>query len=192
MAVTTLEDVEATLVRPLTLEEQAAASRLVELVEAEVLGHLPGYDLGPASTETVAVTGSYEQLKLPRYPVTAVTAVSVNGAALAASTWSVTPKGYLTLPAEFPSGNGPDGSWTPVVTVTYTHGQPAAGSPLVLLVAEAVASHLQAAGSQGLRSMSLGDYSEAYESRRPVGLVDRARLNPYRRSGIGSILLSNL
>jgi len=189
---TTLADVEAVLLRPVDIGEQGGLSRVLDLVEAEVLMHLPGYDIEPATTETVTLTGSYgEPLTLPRYPVVAVTAVSVNGAALAVSSWSVSPKGVLSLPTDFPSANGPEWGWTSTVTVTYTHGHPAAGSPLVLLVAEAVASHLQAAGSQGLRSMSLGDYSESYESRRPVGLVDRARLNPYRRSGIGSILLSS-
>jgi len=194
VSVTTTEDVEAALVRQLTDAELGVVYRVLDLVEAEVLVHLPGYDLEPVSSETVTVTARHgETLYLPRYPVTAVLAVSVNGVALAASLWSVSAKGVLTLSADVPSANGPEWGWGwgSTVTVTYSHGQPAAGSPLVLLIAEAVASHLRAAASDGLRSMTLGDYSESYGPQSSSGgLVDRKRLAPYRRSAVGSIVLT--
>ena len=203
MAATTLADVEAALIRSLTPDELAHVDRIISQVEGDVLLRLPGYDLNPASAETVALPGSYEDtLTLPRYPVTAVTTVAQYGAALASTGYTWTEKGHLTRAAWdlWPSGNGPtSGTWgSPglTVTVTYTHGQPADGSPLVAVIAETVAERLTGTGREGLRSMSLsGDtYTESYGSdsnARPVG-VDPRRLAPFRRSRVGSVRLVGL
>lgn len=202
MAVTTPADVEAVLLRPVDIGEQGGLDRILQLVEAEVLLHLPGYDLGPATTETVTLTGSYgEPLTLPRYPVSAVTAVLVNGVAQVSTAWSFTSKGVLTFlprvssgagPDRWLSSNGPDWEWMRAapVTVTYTHGQPPAGSPLVLLIAEMAAARVVGAARSGLRSMSVDAYSESYDSAMAGKTIDMRRLARFRRSQGGSIILT--
>jgi hypothetical protein len=190
VSVTSIVDVEAALLRSVTTEELGFVSRLIDLTETDILSRLPGYDLNPVSTETVTVTGTYEEvLTLPRYPVTAVSAVSVNGVALAAGGWSVTTKGRLSVLGSAP---GYWGGPTSTVTVTYSHGQ-AVESPLVLLIADLVASRLADAGRQGVRSMSVDSdaYSEAYGPPNTPVPGDVKRLAPYRRASIGSIVLTS-
>lgn len=198
MTVTTLADVEAALVRSLTADELAHVDRIIGQVEGDVLLRLPGYDLGPASAETITLDGAYgDTLTLPKYPVTAVASVSQYGATVLATGYTWTEKGYLRRLSWdlWPSANGPTStSWggpAIPVTVTYTHGQGIGGSPLVALVAEVVAARLTGAGRQGVRSMSIDTYSESYESApdRSIGGFDPRRLAPYRRRAIGSVPL---
>lgn len=199
MTVTTQADVEAALVRSLTADELTHVDRIIELVEAEVLGRLPGYDLAPASEETIMLSGSYDgTLTLPSYPVTDVASVSVDGVALSSAGWDWTARGYLTRVYGGLAFDGPDpvGSWaTPAstVSVTYTHGQGAAGSALVLVIAEAVASRLSGAGREGIVAMSIDTYSERYQTsevKATAGAVDPKRLAPFRRSAMGSVTLT--
>lgn len=193
MAVTTLVDVEAALVRSLTTDELAHVDRIIGQVEGDVLLRLPGYDLNPASAETVTIPGVYDEtITLPRYPVTAVSSVTQHGAVIDPAGYTFTEKGYLTRQSWdlWPSANGPTAtSWgSSALTVTYTHGQGAEGSPLVAVIADMVASRLTGAGRGGVRSVSLGDFAESYDNG-AGSTADRRRLAPYRRSSLGTVRL---
>lgn len=172
MTVTALADLEVALVRAVTTAELAFAQQIIDHAEADVLEYLPGYDLAPTSTETVALTGAFNQpLTLPRYPVTAVSAVTVDGVSLVAGEWSWAEDGYLDRAVlAGATGSYMGTGWgypTGVVGVTYTHGQGAAPLPLVRVIAAIAASRLSATTPAGLKQRDIGPFSEQYD---PAGV----------------------
>jgi hypothetical protein len=112
------------------------------------------------STSTVTLEGRGSRLLLPGGPVTAVSAVSVDGVAV---TDYKLLSGSLTRPCGFDDGSE--------VTVTYAHGLPAVPADIVDMVCRLVGQELlklreggadTALASKPVTQERIGDYSVTY------------------------------
>jgi len=195
-ALATLEDLAALLGREVTLEEQARATRLLDMVSAAVRSECR-QTLSFLASEAVRVYPVGGEVWLPERPVTAVTSVSVpsttsaavgSGAALLASAYWWRPDGRLGLG---PSGlaNGDDGysgrafTTDRPVDVVYSHGFSPVPDDLAGIVCGIAARHLS--NPDQVSQRSIGAFSEQYEAR-TVGTVlaadEKAALCRYRRT----------
>lgn len=114
-------------------------------------------------TITLPATGNHV-LTLPEFPVTAITAVTRDGAALTADAWSwISPVGVVTTL---------DGSrWlTPqVITVTYTHGWDPLPRDLAGVVLSKAKRWLESPTGQDVQSETLGSWSVTYSQTQSGG-----------------------
>jgi hypothetical protein len=108
------------------------------------------------TTSTVTLEGRGSRLALPGQPVTAVSAVLVDGVAV---TDYKLLSGALTRSCGFEEET--------VITVTYTHGLPTVPADVVDMVCRLVGQELMAlrngdTSSRGVKSERIGDYSVTY------------------------------
>jgi hypothetical protein len=140
------------------------------------------------TTSTVTLEGRGSRLRLPGGPVTAVSAVSVDGVAV--SDYKLL-SGALTRSCGFDDGTE--------VEVTYTHGLPAVPSDIVDLVCRLAGQELVAlrSGETASRAISaerIGDYSVTYADTETGTMVlsgfQRNRLAARFGSGAGVVVRS--
>lgn len=117
--------------------------------------------------ELTILGGTSSWLELPEHPVTAVSAVSLDGATIAGGTPGTSTSTWKRYGSKLWRGDG----WytycgTPAeVVVTYTHGYPPGhqklqlGRSAVLAIAKGVASN-----PKGTSSRRIDDYSESYSA----------------------------
>ena len=164
----TQTDIEAILGRDLTAAEETRVARLTEMAEAQVESMLPGFSIatGTATDEDVPYNDP-DLLWTARYPVTAVSAVKINGSTVDSDgyRWSTFGKLELTLGRQDDFEiNVASLAAFPTVTVTYTYGQSPVAADIAAAVAAGVAAVLrrQAANPDGVQSESLGAYQVSY------------------------------
>lgn len=164
-------DVEAILGRDLTSAEETRVDRLIEMAESQVESLIPGFAIatGTATAERIAYDDP-DVMWTKRYPVAAVTSLSVDGSDLDVSDYQWSEFGEIRL-----LGGGRLNSWemnlrsfpsSAVVTTTYDYGAFPLSADVAAAVAAVVAALLraQAAGSIGVQSESLGAYSVSYDT----------------------------
>lgn len=127
----TANELATIIKRTFNAEEIAAADLLLQLISGEIQRHT-GQHIELVTDDHVTLHGNYgRQLVLPQWPVIAVSAVSINGNAVAAGTWTFA--GNILYRGSLPVFNGPDdwggdlsatSWWGPLaaIAVTYTHG----------------------------------------------------------------------
>ncbi|WP_319061426.1 hypothetical protein [Streptomyces europaeiscabiei] len=137
-------------------------------------------------TSTVKLEGSGGRLRLPGWPVTAVSAVEIDGEAV--TDWKLR-SGALTRSCGFPDGSE--------VEVTYTHGLPEVPSDIVDLVCRLAGQQLVAlrngeTASRPLKTERIGDYAVGYDTDVDSGTMlltdfQRNRLAARFGGGAGSV-----
>jgi hypothetical protein len=135
------------------------------------------------TTSTITLESWGHRLHLPGHPVTAVSAVSVDGVAV---TDYKLLSGALTRAGGF-CGFNRDFREGTLVTVTYTHGLPTVPADIVDLVCRLVGQELTALrsgdiASRGITSERIGDYSVTY-SDAETGTM---RLSDYQRNRLAA------
>ena len=188
----TVTDVEDYLGRDLSADT-ARIERLITRAEGIVAGDMPGLTFG-AGTETVTLYGDADEvLWLPKYPVTAVTSVTIDGVALVAGDYTVGTLGNLrrlSSSISDPQLSGTPGLWPDAgtaIVVTYDYGISSSACPpeLSAVVTELVAGRV--ANPEQLTQESMGDRSHSYAAPAAAGAGDslsagqRNRLRHWRR-----------
>jgi hypothetical protein len=135
---------------------------------------------------TVILEGSGGRLRLPGWPVTAVSAVEIDGAAVA--DWKLR-SGALTRSCGFPDGSE--------VEVTYTHGLPEVPADIVDMVCRLAGQELIAlrngeGASRPLKTERIGDYAVGFDTDVDSGTMvltdfQRDRLAARFGGGAGSV-----
>lgn len=185
MSVVNEDDVQALLLRQLTDNEQQWFDRLADFAQAQVEAALPGFKI-EAGTETVDVKASGGIIWAPKYPVRAITTLSLGGGVLTPSSYTVSELGELELGVrtvinEFEVNLGDGWSTDGIYTLEYEYGFAtedtdedghAEGAPLdvVNVIASILARAFRqvAAGGEGVRQEALGSYSVTYEDTKSV------------------------
>jgi hypothetical protein len=191
----TATDVEDALVRSLTDDEAARVDRLIERAEAIVAGDMPGFTFGTGSEEAELEGDGDDYLVLPRYPVTAVTSVTIAGLALTDDDYRFDVLGRLRRRGSAianPHDDALDGlrlRWPDagtIIVVGYDYGFAASTVPgdITAVVAELVAAKLT--NPEQIVQEAIGDRSHTYA--RTLGAGDeltagqRHRLRHWRRN----------
>lgn len=187
MPLATQANVEALLLRALTANELIHFAALAALADTAIEGELPGFTLA-ADSETVDVRVNLDgELWTPSYPVTAVTSVTFNGAAVADPDFEAF--GPIRPPASWGWSDKYRDAWPhgAVASVSYTFGYAPGDEPasLGLVAAEMVAAALT--GPQGgVRQEQLGDHMVGYSDKAAGGRVrlddeQRRKVRRFRR-----------
>lgn len=192
-ALATVEDLEARLGRELTGAEADRAEVLLDDASALVRGYTRQEFTAATTAEVLPVVA--DRVVLPQRPVTAVASVKAlvdqgdgthtkiripfSWDGLDQVTWDLT----VVINAPEILREQPTSS----VEVTYTHGYPQAPADIVATVCVLAARQLTAPATAGLRSVTVGGYSESYADGYTSGSMlltdaDRAILNRYRRT----------
>ena len=193
----TITDVEDLLGEDLTASTDRV-NRLIERAEGIVAGELPGFVFGAVVDAEVTIDPDGDDfLELPFYPVTGITSVTVNGAALAATDYTFDTLGFVrrrvTSVADPSTDTGLTYRWPDRgvdIVVTYSYGVASATPPaeVVAVVAELAAGRI-VNPSQAAQE-SLGDRSISFGSGGATGdgLNDdqRRRLRHWRRHRFAS------
>lgn len=195
-------------------DDTARVERLLDRAERTIAGELPGFRFGAVTGEAVTVHGDgSEVLRLPYYPVRAVTSVTVDGTALDADAWAVDVLGHLRR-LDTSSTLSPHGSldglarrWPDrgvIIVVTYDYGYHpsasyagAAAGPSSDIVPDVIgdlAAELAAArivNPSQVSQEALGDRSVSYGPSTGAGdrlsRDQRRRLRHWRRNRFGSV-----
>jgi hypothetical protein len=163
--------------------EVAKAALLVEIATALVQDAAGGQRIVAVAGEEITLTGTTDAwLDLPQLPVTAVTAVELDGVALTAGAAGSGGSTYRLRGSRLWRGDG----WQTYVgepsevTVTYSHGYPALHQGLQLGRA-AVLGLIRGAydNPEGRTSVKVDDYSAAYDA-----LSARMETSPHLRAGL--------
>ncbi len=195
----TVTDVEDFLGVTIAADTVDRVERLLERAEQIIAAELPGFTFG-ASSETVTLYGDGDDyLVLPRYPVSAVTACSIDGVALDVSTDVVVDNlgrlRRLSASIGNPHGDGSRGRWPDdgtAVVVTYDYGVGASSCPPVVsaIVTELVAGRYT--NPTGVTQESLGDRSRMFPQTSAGGAGDNLsagqlhRLRHWKRNRVAS------
>lgn len=173
--------------------DTATATLLVEAATAVVQEAAGGQRILQVVGDTFTVTGTTDSwLDLPQIPVTAVSAVTIDGDALTAGTAGDPPTRYRRRGNRLWRGDGWQ-IWTgepSEVAGTYTHGY-AAGNQRLQLARSAVLALAAVPYSNpaGAISVKIDDYAEAYSAvsarmEASKGLKAALRRQYGRRSGL--------
>lgn len=166
-----LSDVEVILGRVLADDELDRADRLTEMAYAMVDASLPGFSILPGTaTDERIVHDDPDVAWTARYPVTAVTEVSVGDAVLSETSYRWTETGRIELGQrsilnEFEINLGAGYNFGEDLTVTYEFGlADPAPDEVLTVVAQMVAGVLrnQATNPDGVTSTRLGAFEESY------------------------------
>lgn len=176
--------VEALLLRALRASEVPFFAQLAASADAAVLRECPGLTISLGNETAVSTVGPDGDIWTPRYPVTFVTSVTIDGVAHTA----------LTFEPYGPIAPSDDARWTPGrrATVVYGFGFAAAPADLGLIASELVVTALTGPRG-GVRQEQLGDHMVGYGSGADGGRIrldgdQRRRVRRYRRQ-ITSIAL---
>lgn len=162
------DDVAVLLGRALTGDEEDRADRLIAIAESLVEAELPGFSFASGTETASIVSDDPAVIWTPRYPVTAVSSVMIDGATLTSGDgywW--TDKGRIELSAAgtpwIVNSTWPSSPW-PTCTVLYDYGLDPPPPVLAGVVAAMVAGALRFQGTNpgGVRSETIGSYSVAY------------------------------
>lgn len=159
------DDVAALLGRDLTTVEEDRAARLIEMAESAVESALPGFSFA-TDTETVDVDWHDPNVFwTPRYPVSAVNRVMVNGGPVDATWVRFDEKGRIELrdPGDPYINRRVPAGWA-TLTVDYDFGLDPPPPVLAGIVASMVATDLRrnAVNPGNIQSETVGSYSVAY------------------------------
>jgi hypothetical protein len=164
MVLATLDDYEEIL--GVTAANPDQVERLLSIASAAVLAHAHGQEI-VENTTTATLQPSGGVVRFPQRPVTAVSAVTYDGASRTSGTdyrWTAGGDGqpaYLVRVV-----NGLDDYWAGPVTVTYTHGWATADIPepvkvaVVMLALQTI--QLVADGGRQVTAESIDDYSRSF------------------------------
>ena len=196
----TRTDVEDLVGEDLTASA-ARVDRLIERAEAIVAGDMPGFTFGAVVDDEVTIDPDGDDLLvLPYYPVTSVSAITIDGAALAADAFTFDTLGNVRRRIGGSILAGVDDSgltyrWPDRgvdVVVTYSYGIASASPPaeVTAVVAELAAGRI--VNPSQVAQESLGDRSIAYgavaDGANSDGLSksQRHRLRHWRRNRFAS------
>lgn len=172
MSTIDVENVVALLGRDLTDAEMNRVGTLLDLAEGVVEDQLPGYSVATGEAEDAVLDSWW----LPRYPVTAVDELSINGSAVESTRFTFTEDGelqwlYTPLVDVFEVNL----TWPAFINVTasYSFGLDPPNGSVVHEIATAVATTLrrQATNPDGIMSESLGAYSVSYGTAEQAALA---------------------
>lgn len=162
-------DVEAILLRPLTVTEETYFDTLAELAAGQLQGLLPGFTIEPGE-ETVEVRGNRPELWTPRYPVRAITSINVGAGALTPSSYTVDELGHVLFGQravinEWEINTVDDYLRADVYEITYTYGFTTIPANVRGALAGVLARAFRRAelGADGVTQETLGSYSVTYE-----------------------------
>ena len=168
MTIASQADVEAVLLRPLTVTETGYVDDLLTRADGLIYGELPGWKFdGVANNQTadIVATGTFE-VWLPGRPVVNVDSVTLDGTLLAATAYSWSRFGDLarendgawwTVPSDW--SVWPRGS---TVHVVYDYGLAAPPSELVSLAADLVKVGITSPSASNVQSERFDDYAISY------------------------------
>lgn len=180
----TVADLEARGV--VVAAEEADAVAVYLDVASTLVRDAAGSPIGEV-TSTVVLEGSGGRLHLPGKPVTAVSAVEIDGVAV--TDWKLR-NGALTRSCGFPDGSE--------VEVTYVHGLPEVPADIIDLVCRLAGQELLAlrngegVADRPLKTERIGDYSVGYDTDVNSGTMlltdfQRARLAARFGGGLGLV-----
>jgi hypothetical protein len=163
-----LDDIEVLLGRELTTPEAARAQRLAELAAGKLSDTHPGFTI-EADDETAVInleaTGGFWT---PKYPVTAINSLEVDGNTIPAGQYLFDQWGRIrasTTPLNEWELNGWTlGTWAGTATVNYDFGFTTWPDDVTLTVAAMVATAIsrQTANPAQIQAETLGAYSVTY------------------------------
>jgi hypothetical protein len=164
MSIAQVEDVEALLGRSLVDGEQRRALRLLDLVDSIIVGYLPGISLEPVTGDVFELDGTeYRDLRLPRWPITSVASIVLDGTVVPSTTYKVRKRfvrrNRLTPLQIYDGRIYPFEGWgfpTSRLVVTYDHGYDPVDGRLVIVAAEVVRNAL--VNPEQVHSEQLGDH----------------------------------
>lgn len=189
----TVEDVEARLGRELTAAEETRVTALLADASAMVRSYTKQDFTQAETTEVLPVVA--DRAVLPQRPVTTVSSVKL--------LWAQGNGTNTRLPVPYVWDELDTVTWdlatiinapeidepTSTVEVTYTHGYAEVPDDVVATVCAMALRQLAAPATAGLRSVTVGGYSESYADAYTSGSMlltdsDRMVLNRYRRTAV--------
>jgi hypothetical protein len=166
----TVTDVSDIVGRSLAADT-ARVERLIVRAEGILAGDMPGLTFG-AAAETVTLEADGDSyLTCPRYPVTGITSITINGSALAATDYTFDILGRIkrrsALITETAGGGGTRVNWPDAgvdIVVAYSYGFAASAVPPYMtgVVAELAAGRV--INPEQRAQESLGDRSVSFAS----------------------------
>lgn len=162
LALATIEDVQTVTGIPVALADEDRVNRLLEYA-SDVVRAYTGQTITAVAADNVIVRLGDGDLILPQRPVTAVTSISINGAALNVAEYRWTASGHVY---RTPFGwYGYELPWYGLeATIVYNHGYVTVPDWLVQIVASMVAEALARviqAGNVTSTSETVGTYSNS-------------------------------
>jgi hypothetical protein len=146
-------------------EDVPRVERLIELVSAPIVRHLPEVSFVAVANETVILRPTDGVLIVPRWPVTAVTSVTVGSTLKDPADYTFSEAGIFTLV-------DPDDSWADVqTTIVYSYGFATPPDDLALVVAEITAVKWLGGThrAEGVSSEAIESYKVAFYTTAPAG-----------------------
>lgn len=167
-ALATQDDVEASLLRFLTLEEGSFIDTLLDRASRTVRVYTGQYIEEVVDDEVTITADLYGNLRLPQIPVTAVSSVVIDGDELDPSTYEWDVHGHITAPLGDPFELNIVAGWSAPVTVIYTHGyqfgEVPAPDDIRQIVADMIAARLQAPSGGTVKSAAVDDVRVDYDT----------------------------
>lgn len=162
-------DVEALLLRSLTVTEEIHFDTLSELAAGQLEGLMPGFTIEPGD-ETIEVRANRTELWTPRYPVTEIAAINIGEAVLSSSSYTVDELGHVlfgqrALLNEWEINTVDDFLRADVYEVEYSYGFATIPAAVRGAIAGVLARTFRRGelGADGVAQESLGSYSVTYE-----------------------------
>lgn len=193
MTTISVKDVAALLGRDLTTAEEVRCARLIGYAEGGVEDALPGFSVATGTEEVEVVV--HGELWTPRFPVTAVNELSVDGTVIPATAFRFTEKGKFqrVYSSAWPVNSSSAGWFCDgaLVTIDYDFGLDPPPYTVVNVVAAAVAAVLQrqAVNADGVLSRSetidgytYNDQYDRDQARVAVLTVDPSALRRWSRT----------
>lgn len=182
----TQADVEARLGR--TLAAGAETSKVEALLAdaSAAIRSYTGQTLTAVSGDVLTVDAPLSgELTLPERPVTAVTSITLDGVTLTGWSWNAAT--LVTLPGGWSTQSSVAYPGRGVLQITYSHGYGSVPPDVTAVCCSMVLRAMEA--PTGLRSQSIGEWSETYADDGSPGVVgftadERERLNRYRRQAV--------
>lgn len=178
-----LDDVAVLLGRDLTTAETTRAGRLIEIAESALEEALPGFSMATGSEAVEIPWHDPDVFWTPKYPVTAVTGLTIAGAQIDPGSYRWNEKGRIELLAGSPPWviNGPwiAAGW-PTVTIDYDFGLDPAPAVLAGIVAQMVATVVrrQAINPGNVASETIGNYSVSYGTAQQAAAAAGMSISP--------------
>lgn len=192
---TTVADVEDLLDR--TLPNTSRVERLIARAEGIVAADMPGLSFDTGTEEARLEGDGDDYIVLPRYPVTAVHSVTIEGTALPATDYSFDTLGRVrrlyagsSSPhlLEGSRGRWPDAGVVIVVSYDYGFGATSVDPAIAAVVAELVAGRVN--NPEHVTQESIGDRSHSFAETAGAGddltAGQRHRLRHWRRNRFAS------
>jgi hypothetical protein len=177
----------AAIAGPVPSADEARVELLIELVSAPIVRHLPEVSFTAVADATVILRPTDGVLIVPRWPVTAVTSVTVGSTLQDPADYTFSEAGIFTLV-------DPDDRWADVqTTIVYDYGfATPAGRPddLALVVAEIVAVKWLGGTHrvEGVSSEAIESYKVSFYTTAPAGVwlpEHQGIIDAYRTPVIG-------